>query len=162
MTERDITANIEHPDAIRTAIHAYLNNNQPVAHLYRVLLKQDAAGDNERATLMLFTIAVMLGYPADSILDAVLEDLNAYYKENIHSRGELPTTRLWLHEVKTSAKQHRVMLQGTIAFVEETDPNHPSGYRPGQLFVGTVNSCEGPCYIVLTGLRAYEIEPLPN
>jgi len=162
MTERDITANIEHPDAIRTAIHAYLNNNPPVAHLYRVLLKQNSDGDNERTTLILFTIAVMLGYPADSILDSVLDDLNTYYREHIHTRGELPRTRLRLSNVKTSNKQHRVQIQGHVESVHEDDPQHASGYEPGQLFNGTINSTEGRCYIVLTGLRAFEIETLTD
>ena len=162
MSERDITANLEHPDTIRTAIHAYLNNNPPVAHLYRVLLKQNNEGDNERTTLMLFTIAVMLGYPADSILESVLEDLDVYYKENIKTRSDIPKTRLRLRNIKTSSKQHRVLIQGNVDTVNEHDPDHPSGYQPGQLFMGTINSTEGPCYIVLTSLRSFEIEPVDN
>ncbi|ASN83370.1 hypothetical protein [Deinococcus ficus] len=157
----EITANLEHPEQIRTAIHAYLNHNPAVAHLYRTLLQE---GDPSRTTLLLFTIAVTLGYPTDHVLEQVLSDLDDHYQQSVGSRPDNPVTELVLHGATLRPRDHKVILRGRIAQV--TEHGAPSSYRAGQEFEGTISSTRDGHYVLHTPLRTYHVhvqaEPDPQ
>lgn len=148
----EITANLEHPEQIRTAIHAYLNHNPAVAHLYRTLLQE---GDASRTTLLLFTIAVTLGYPTDHVLEQVLSDLDDHYQQTVGSLPDNPVTELVLEHATLRARDHKVILRGQIAQI--TERAAPSSYREGQEFEGTISSTRDGHYVLHTPLRTYHV-----
>ncbi|GGN46559.1 hypothetical protein [Deinococcus daejeonensis] len=147
----EITANLEHPEQIRTAIHAYLNQNPAVAHLYRTLLQER---DASRTTLLLFTIAVTLGYPTDHVLEQVLADLDDHYQNTVGMLPDNPVTELILEDATLRSREHKVLLRGRITHV--TEHGLPSTYQPGQEFEGIISSTSQGRYVLHTPLRTYQ------